>query len=99
MEEKLKKPPVKTGLVTMSGAFKVSSSESDASLSEPLSDCKSGEVTMLLGHPESWLTSTAEDILECLRNKELVIGTFLDEFQMNLENHWGSDFRYVVFDH
>jgi hypothetical protein len=99
MEEKLKKPPVKTGLITMSGDIKVSSSESDASLSEPLSDCKSGEVTMLLGHPESWLTSTAEDILECLRNKELVIGTFLDEFQMNLENHWGSDFRYVVFHH
>ena len=87
MEEKLKNPPVKTGLITMSGDLKVSHKENDAFLSEPLSQCKSGEITMLLGHPESWLTSTAEEITESLKNQGLVIGTFLDEFQMNLENH------------
>ena len=94
MEEKLKNPPVKTGLITMSGDIKVSSEEDDVFLSEPLSAFKSGEITMILGHPESWMTSTAEEITESLKNQDLVIGTFLDEFQMNSENHWGSDFRY-----
>ena len=91
MEEKLKKPPVKTGLITMSGDLKAS--DEDVILSEPLADFKSGKITLLLGHPESWLTSTAEEITDSLRKQELIVGTILDEFQMHLENHWGSDFR------
>ena len=94
MEEKLRSPLVKTGLITMSGDLKFSIKENDAFLSEPLQQFKSGEITMLLGHPESWLTSTAEEITDSLRNEGLVVGTFLDEFQMNLEDHWGSDFRF-----
>ena len=98
MEEKLRNPPVKTGLITMSGDLKVSHREDEVFLSEPLSAFKSGDVTMVLGHPESWITTTADEITESLKNQDLVIGTFLDEFQMNLENHWGSDFRYIKFE-
>ena len=91
MEEKLKNPPVKTGLITMSGDLRAS--DEDAVLSEPLSDFKSGKITLMLGHAESWLTSTAEEITDSLKKQGLVVLTCLDEFQMNLENHWGSDFR------
>ena len=79
----------------MSGDLKVSDDGSDAVLSEPISECKTGQVTMLIGHSESWLTSVADEITEALKSKELVLATFLDEFQMNLEKHWGSDFRYI----
>ena len=37
----------------------------------------------------------AQDITTCLNQEGLIVGTFLDEFQMNLANHWGSDFRLV----
>ena len=93
MEEKLKNPLVKTGLITMSGDLKHSIKENDGFLSEPLSQFESGEITMLLGHSESWLTNVAIGITDSLKKKGLIIATFLDEFQMNLENHWGSDFR------
>ena len=59
MEEKLKNPLVKTGLITMSGDLKHSIKENDGFLSEPLSQFESGEITMLLGHSESWLTNVA----------------------------------------
>ena len=79
----------------MDGHLKHNIKENDAFLSDPLSQFKSGEITMLLGHSQSWLTSTAEEITDSLKKQGLVIGTFLDEFQMNLENHWGGDFRFV----
>jgi len=93
MEEKLKKPLVTTGVISMTGDLKYSIEEEDAFLSEPLEHFKSGAITCVLGHPESWLTATAESILNDLCKKQLVVGSFLDEFQMNLESHWGSDFR------
>ena len=86
MEEKLKSPPVTTGLITMSGELKAS--EEEAILSHPLDDFKSGKIRMILGHPESWLTSVAEQITVALKGQGLVVGTFLDEFQMNLKDHW-----------
>ena len=54
MEEKVKDSIVKTGLITMSGDIKVSSEESDAVLSDPIDQFKNGDITVLLGHPESW---------------------------------------------
>ena len=35
----------------------------------------------------------AQDITTCLNQEGLIVGTFLDEFQMNLAKHWVSDFR------
>ena len=93
MEEKLKGPLVKTGLITMSGDIKASIQENDAFLSDPVAQFKTGDITIVLGHPESWLTSTAKEITDSLNQEGLIVGTFLDEFQMNLSNHWGSDFR------
>ena len=39
------------------------------------------------------MTSTALEIVEAPNKQGLIVGTFLDEFQMNLKDHWGSDFR------
>ena len=64
-------------------------------VSDPLTNFKNGDITVVLGHSESWLSSTAQDITTCLNQKGLIVGTFLDGFQMNLANHWGSDFRLV----
>ena len=38
------------------------------------------------------LTKLADEITEELKKGGLVLGTFMDEFQMNLKNHPGSDF-------
>ena len=89
MEEKLKNPP-------MTGEVKISKDAQTELSSEPSEQCKAGDVTLLIGHPESWATDTAVEILDTLKSEELVIGTFVDEFQMNLANHWGSDFRLVT---
>ena len=94
MEEKLKSPPVNTGLITMTGEVKLSQgAKNQEDSSEPVELCKTGEITLLIGHPESWLTDTAEEITDSLKGKGIVIGIFVDDFQMNLANHWGSDFR------
>ena len=97
MEEKLKGPLVKTGVITMSGDVKASIEENDAYLSDPLAQFKSGDITILLGHAELWLTNTAQDITDSLNKRGLVVGTFLEEFQMNLVGHLGSDFRFVCW--
>ena len=95
MEEKVKDGVVKTGLITMSGSIKASIEENEAVLSDSADHFKNGDISVILGHPEAWLTSTAEDIVQDLSKQALIVGTFLDEFQMNLCNHWGSDFRLV----
>jgi len=90
MEEKLENPPVITGVISMNGDIKLSNCNKEV---EPLRQCKTGDVGLLIGHPESWLTELAEEIIESLKGQGLVVGTFLDEFQMNLSDHWGSNFR------
>ena len=95
MEEKLENPPIRTGLITMSGEVKLSKQEKEMNRKDPLDQCRTGEGSLLIGHPESWLTEAAEQITDALKHKGLIVGTFLDEFQMNLSNQWGSDFRSV----
>ena len=96
MEEKLKNKVIKTGLITMKGDLKVHNDNSDdAALTEPIEEFKTGAVGLILGHPESWLTKTAQDILEALRKEDKIIFSMVDEFQMNLSSHWGKDFRFV----
>ena len=100
MEEKLKGSLIKTGLITMSGDLRSNTEENEALalLSDPIEQFKNGEIKVILGHPESWLTSTAQEITGALSQKGLIVVSFLDEFQMNLVDHWGSDFRLVEFD-
>ena len=93
MEEKLKDPVISTGLITMKGDLKYSDEADEAVLSEPIEHFKNGDISLILGHPESWLTNTARSITEALRKEELIVFSFIDEFQMNLSNHWGKDFR------
>ena len=92
----LKNKVIKTGLITMKGDLKVHNDNSDdAALTEPIEEFKTGAVGLILGHPESWLTKTAQDILEALRKEDKIIFSMVDEFQMNLSSHWGKDFRFV----
>ena len=94
MEVKLKNKVIKTGVITMKGDLKMHSEISDdAALTDPIEDFKTGGVGFILGHPESWLTKTAQDILEALRKQDMIIFSMVDEFQMNLSSHWGKDFR------
>ena len=95
MEEKLRDPVVRTGLITMKGDLKLSCDDDseEVNLSEPIEHFKNGDLGLILGHPESWLTNTARDIIEALRKEEMIVFSFIDEFQMNLSNHWGKDFR------
>ena len=80
MEEKLKISSVGPG---------------EAVLTDCIDKFKNGTIVVIIGHPESWLTDTAKDIIETLRKEERIVFSFLDEFQMNLSSFWGKDFRYV----
>ena len=96
MEEKLKTPVIKTGLISMKGDLKMSSEgPGEAVLTDCIDKFKNGTIGVIIGHPESWLTDTAKDIIETLRKEERIVFYFLDEFQMNLSSFWGKDFRYV----
>ena len=93
MEEKLKNPLVPMGLISMKGDLKHSTADGQSSLSRPIDSFKNGGVKCILGHPESWLSPTAQDILACLHAQGKIIFSIVDEFQMNLSNHWGEEFR------
>ena len=93
MEEKLMETFIPTGVFSMKGDFKSSknfSEEEDLFLSDPMEDLKSGKVTCLLGHAESWLSSSAQDVLESLQKQNLILFTFLDEAHIPLDSHWDS---------
>ena len=78
----------------MKGDLKMSCGNADdAELNEPIDMFKNGDIGVIIGHPESWLTDTAKDIIDALRKDDLIIFSFLDEFQMNLNSFWGKDFR------
>ena len=92
MDEKLKSEFNKTGLITMQGGLKTNESE-EASLSDPLESFQSGEIELILGHAESWSSSTAKCIVNALNKEQLILFLVVDEFQMNLSSHWGNEFR------
>jgi CRISPR/Cas system-associated endonuclease/helicase Cas3 len=94
MEERLKKPFIPTGVITMRGGLKSSLTENDGEddieLSGPVEDFKTGCLKLLLGHAESWMSRTAQDILDSLRENGLVILTIVDEAHIPLADHWDS---------
>ena len=80
MEEKLKSPVIKTGLISMKGDLKMSCGNADdTELTEPIDMFKNDDIGVIIGHPESWLTDTAQDIIDALRKDDLIIFSFLDE--------------------
>ena len=91
MEEKLKNATVSTGFISMKGDLK--HCLEDGSISKSLESFKNGNVKCILGHPESWLSSSAKEILASLQTQGKIVFTFVDEFHMNLSNHWGEEFR------
>ena len=94
MKEKLSDQVVKTGLITMTGSLKYSREASEeAMLTDPIEQFKNGVISLIIGHPESWLTVPATSIIETLKHQEMIVFSFIDEFQMNLSTHWGKDFR------
>ena len=62
MEEKIKDPFVKTGLITMSGNVKVNIKENDAYISDPCSNFKNGKITVVVN----------PDLVVRLRTSQLV---------------------------
>ena len=93
MEEQLLRPFVKTGAISMTGGLKVSKHEDEIQDSDILPQFKTGKVTLMMGHAESWLSTKAIEILQALKSEGLIVLTVLDEFQMFLSRHWGSEFR------
>ena len=91
MEERLVDPYIPMGVISMKGDLRSSknySEEDDIFLSDSIEDFKSGKVTCMIGHAESWNSGTAKDILESLKEKGLVLFTFLDEAHIPLAAHW-----------
>ena len=64
--------------------------DDDIVLSGPVEDFKAGRLKLLLGHAESWVSKTAQDILDSLREKGLVVLTIVDEAHIPLSDHWDS---------
>ena len=68
----------------------------EASLSAPVEQFTAGEIGLIIGHPESWLTDTAKKITGALKDEGKLVFSFVDEYQMNLSSHWGNaDFRFT----
>lgn len=64
MEEKLKNPPISTGFISMCGDLKYSSEYDDSSsTSSPIDHFKDGKIKCILGHPESFISASAKEIL------------------------------------
>ena len=72
----------------MMSPFKVNIEENDAYISDTCSNFKNGKITVVV-NPGLVVRLRTQDITTCLNQKGLIVGTFLDEFQMNLANHWG----------
>ena len=79
MQEKLRKPYLTTGVISMKGDVQSSTDcgeqEDDVVLTDPLEDFKSGRIKCLLGHAESWNSGTAQEILDSLQEKDKILLT------------------------
>ena len=90
MAEKLKTKYISCGTVSMKGDLKAGENEEDASLSASIEEFKSGSISVIIGHAESWVTPTAVEVLDSLQQKELILFSFLDEAHIPLSSHWDS---------
>ena len=92
MEEKLNTSYISTGVISMKGDLKAVDEEKDeaVTLSASLDEFKTGKIKCIIGHPESWVTGVARDVLDSLQQKGLIVFSFLDEAHTPLSRHWDS---------
>ena len=88
MEEKLDSET--TGIISMKGDLKSGEGNDDVKLSASIEQFKNGNITCIIGHPESWVTSTAGEILDSLQQNGKILFTFLDEAHIPLSGHWDT---------
>ena len=94
MNEKVKNTYISTGTISMQGCLQsnvdFAEIEDDATLSTSIEDFKSGNIKCVIGHAESWKTKAAEEILDILQKKSLILFSFVDEAHAPLKGHWES---------
>ena len=93
LEAQLRTSYLTIGTISMQGGLKASEAveeEDDVALSASIEQFKEGKITCVLGHAESWLSNTAQEILDCLQEKALILFNFLDEAHIPLGGHWDS---------
>ena len=96
MREKIKKPYIPTGLISMKGdVLHSEEEEEEVFLSDSAEDFKTGKVKCIIGHAESWRSSVAEEILARLQEQGMILLTFLDEAHISLPGHW-EGFRHQL---
>ena len=77
----------------MQGGLKTSEAvdeQDEVALSASIEQFKEGDIKCVLGHPESWISKTAQEILDCLQEKALILFSFLDEAHVPLGGHWDA---------
>ena len=90
MEEKLNSTFSTTGIISMKGDLKSSEGKDNVKLSASIEQFKEGKITCIIGHPESWVTPTAGEILDSLQQNGKILFTFLDEAHIPLSGHWDA---------
>ena len=80
------------GCVTMNGGLQVNS-EDNVSISHPLAELSSGDVPIIVGHPESFSSSAGRQILDSLQEKGLIMQIVIDEAHAGLASQWAGSFR------
>ena len=91
LEEKAKKPLIKTAYVTMSGAIHGDGETADdgsgaVEVGEDfLQEILRGDYPIVMGHAESWLSSVGRMIIKELRKKQMIGAVVFDEVHKSLK--------------
>ena len=98
IQEKIQDSYIPTGTISMHGGLKSSNEREDEDiiLSSPIEDFKNGNLKCLIGHAESWLSSTAGEILDSLQEKQLIIFNFLDEAHIPLTGRDSTIYQFPI---
>ena len=90
MDEMLENPKISTAAVSMTGqVFSIGSNGEGRELVTE-EDILSGKFVRLVMHPEALKNSNVEKIMLQLKQKQKVIGAFIDEFHVIQPQHWAS---------
>ena len=90
LEEKSKKPRIKTAYVSMSGAIHGDGETADdgkgaVEISDDfLEEILRGDFPIVMGHAESWLSSVGRMIIKELRKKDMIGAVVFDEVHKSL---------------
>ena len=93
MNEKVGSKFIKSGTISMQGGLRTAEYEADESqlaLSSAKEEFMNGELDIMIGHAESWLSDVAKSILDSLQQKGKIVFSFVDEAHIPLVKHWNS---------